>query len=71
MMDMLLEYGLFLAKAVTIVVVVGIIAAMLVSLSRRARPTEKLEVNNLNKKYEAMAQALKRGILPKKPIKRK
>lgn len=70
MIDILMQYGLFLAKAVTIVVAIGAIAVLAVSLSRRGRPLERLEVNNLNKKYDAMAQALKRGILPRKDYKK-
>jgi serine protease SohB len=66
MTDILLQYGLFLAKAITIVVAIGVTVAVVVVLSRRSRPGEKLEVSNLNKKYEAMAELLRRSVLPKK-----
>ncbi|MFQ5934957.1 MAG: protease SohB [Acidiferrobacterales bacterium] len=70
MVDVLMEYGLFLAKAVTVVAAIGVSAGVLFALSRRARPPERLEINNLNKKYEAMAQALKRSVLSKKDFKK-
>jgi serine protease SohB len=70
MIDVLSDYGLFLAKAVTVVAAIGVIAALAVAMSRRARPPERLEVKHLNQKYEAMAQVLKRSILPKKAYKK-
>ncbi|MFQ5545528.1 MAG: protease SohB, partial [Acidiferrobacterales bacterium] len=69
MIDILMQYGLFLAKAVTIVITIAIIIILGMSLSKRGRPQEKLEVNNLNKKYDSMALALKRSVLPKKHYK--
>ncbi len=70
MIDALTDYGLFLAKAVTVVAAIGVIAAFTIAMSRRARPPERLEVKHLNQKYEAMAQVLKRSIMPKKAYKK-
>lgn len=70
MIDVLINYGLFVAKAATIVAAIGISAALIFTLSRRARPSEQLEVKNLNQKYEAMAQLVKRTVLSKKDYKR-
>ena len=70
MIDVLTDYGLFLAKAVTVVAALGVIAAFTIAMSRRARPSERLEVKHLNQKYEAMAQVLKRSILPRKAYKK-
>lgn len=70
MMDMLVEYGLFLAKTATVLIAIAVIVLLAISASRRARPPEKLEVKHLNLKYDAMAQALKRGVLPKKAFKK-
>jgi serine protease SohB len=69
MIDILMQYGLFLAKAVTIIITIAIIILLGMSLSKRGRPQEKLEVNNLNKKYDSMALALKRSVLSKKRYK--
>ena len=66
MLEILMQYGFFLAKAVTIVAAIGIVMVLAVTLSRKSRPMERLDVKNLNKKYTAMAQTLRRGILSKK-----
>ena len=71
MMDILMQYGLFLIKAATVVIAVWILTVMLVSLSRRkGRMPERLEVKNLNRKYREMSLMLKRSILPRKEFKR-
>jgi serine protease SohB len=71
MTDILMEYGLFLAKAVTVVVLAWIIIAMVVSMSqRRGRPPDRLEVKSLNEKYEQMSDILKEAMLSKKQFKR-
>ncbi len=69
MVDILMQYGLFLAKAVTIVMTIAIIIILGMSLSKRGRLQEKLEVNNLNQKYDLMALALKRSVLSRKHYK--
>ncbi|NIR30629.1 MAG: protease SohB [Gammaproteobacteria bacterium] len=69
MADILMQYGLFLAKVMTVVIAIGIVVAMLVTLSRRERAAERLEVKNLNKKYEQMSSILKKEVLPKKAFK--
>lgn len=69
MIDVLMQYGLFLAKAVTVVVAVATIIILGMALSKRGRPQEKLEVNNLNQKYDSMALALKRSVLSRKHYK--
>ncbi len=69
MTDILMQYGLFLAKAMTVVVAIGIVVAMTVALSRRERATDRLEVKHLNKKYEQMSAILKKEVLPKKAFK--
>lgn len=69
MTDMLMQYGLFLAKAITIVLAVVIAVAAVLALSRRERGAARLEVKNLNKKYELMANIVRRELLPKKAFK--
>lgn len=72
-MEFLSEYGLFLAKTVTIVVAVLAIAAGIITLTthRRAATRDHIEINNLNGKYENMASALNAAILPKKQFKQR
>lgn len=66
MSEFLSEYGLFLAKTVTVVVAIGVLIVIGMTQSRRGRAPEKLEVRNLNRKYEAMARALRKEMMPKK-----
>lgn len=66
-MEFLSEYGMFLAKAVTILAVVLAATAGIVALSSRGAPgrtKEHLEVKNLNDKYRDTAQALRSAMLP-------
>ena len=69
MIEFLAEYGLFLAKTATIVVGVIAVIAMAVAMSKKAKIPEKLEVQNLNEKYESMANVLNAQLLPKKELK--
>nr|VFJ73151.1 MAG: serine protease SohB [Candidatus Kentron sp. FM]VFJ75240.1 MAG: serine protease SohB [Candidatus Kentron sp. FM]VFK20074.1 MAG: serine protease SohB [Candidatus Kentron sp. FM] len=69
MLDILMQYALFLAKAITIVIAIGIVIAMLVGSTRKERTGEKLEVRNINNKYEAMAEILRGELLSKKALK--
>ena len=59
-MEFVSEYGLFLAKSVTLVVAVLLVAAGLFSLARGARgaSAERLEVRNLNERLRELADAL-------------
>ncbi|MCG6860861.1 MAG: protease SohB, partial [Chromatiaceae bacterium] len=62
-----IEYGLFLAKTLTLFLIVG---ALLITLVRSRRgyqaDGDRLEVIDLNGKYRDMARTLKRASLPKK-----
>lgn len=70
MLDVLLQYGLFLAKVVTVVIAIGVLLALGFSLSRRVKAEDKLELKNLNEKFRNMAMAMKGGTLPKKALKK-
>ncbi|HSW71259.1 MAG TPA: protease SohB [Gammaproteobacteria bacterium] len=72
MTEFLMDYGLFAAKSLTIlvciIVAVGIIAFLLMS---RQTSEESIEINKLNDKYEAMQDALEQEVLPKELIKQR
>ncbi|GMQ89796.1 MAG: protease SohB [Gammaproteobacteria bacterium] len=70
MLEIFMQYGLFLAKAITIVIAIGIVLALVVAFSKKSRPMERLDVKSLNRKYENMAQAMRRGVLSKKDYRR-
>lgn len=59
-MEFLIEYGLFLAKAITIVVAIGIIVALVVSAGMKQNSDDKghLEVRKLNDKYDELSDSV-------------
>ena len=64
MSDFFFNYGLFLVKVLTIVVAIVVIIAVAASAGRKAHQ-EGLEVEDLNKKYKALASALRKAVLRK------
>lgn len=70
-MHFLADYGLFLAKAVTIVLAILIVFLGILSLTLRGKvkAKEKLEVKNLNEKYKQMRRILKHATLNKSLLK--
>ena len=69
MIEFLADYGLFLLKVVTIVVAIVVIIGVAASAGRRATH-EGLEVESLNKKYQALAQTLRSAVLNKGALKK-
>lgn len=71
MMDFLNEYGLFLAKSITVVLAILAAVGGCVAISRSAgaRSRERLQVRHLNRHYDDMALALRAAMLPKKAFK--
>lgn len=72
-MQFLAEYGLFLAKAITIVVAILIAAGGLVSLAMRQKKSsdKQLEIMHLNKQYEEMEQTIAAAALSPEGIKQR
>ena len=72
-MEFLSEYGMFLAKAVTLVVAVLImVGGIVVLIARSGSHPEahgRLDIRHLNEKYDSMTLALKSATLPKKALK--
>jgi serine protease SohB len=71
-MEFIHEYGLFLAKTVTVVAAILIICTGVVALSSRSpmKRRDHIEVKHLNLAYEEMSCALQEAILSKKAFKR-
>jgi len=69
--EFLSDYGLFLAKTVTIVVAILIVATGLIALSMRSQEKHKdhIEIKYLNDRYDEIAETLKSAILSKKELK--
>ncbi|HEB26787.1 MAG TPA: protease SohB, partial [Porticoccus sp.] len=70
-MEFLMEYGLFLAKAVTIVLAIGVVVGLLVSAGSRESKSGQghIEVTHLNDEYEAMRDILKESLLSEEELK--
>ncbi len=71
-MEFITEYGMFLAKFLTVVIVFVIVAGGLFILFMRTRAAVEghLDIKNLNQKYETMNLLLNSQILPKKEFKK-
>jgi len=71
-MEFLNEYGMFLAKAATLVVAVLFVVGGIVALARRGDQGDsrgRLDIRYLNEDYDGMAMALQAATLPKKALK--
>ncbi len=74
MLELLLEYGLFLAKVVTIVIAVLIITGGIfiqVSRGKSAAKESHIKVTKLNSKYAEMTEILESQILSKTELKKR
>ena len=73
MVEFLTEYGMFLAKSVTVVLLFLLAVGGVILLMRTRTKTldeEHLEVKKLNERYEQMSVILKSATLPKKAFKK-
>ncbi len=52
--ELLAQYGLFLAKIATVVVAIAVIAAIIVNLAQRKKQRGELRVTNLSEHYKEM-----------------
>lgn len=69
-MEFLSEYGLFLAKAVTIVVSIAVVVGIAVSAGQRGKQEKgRVEVSKLNDKYDEMRDALESMVLSPEMLK--
>ena len=70
MLDVLMEYGLFLAQAVTIVIAFGAIAVIVMVAARKGHSTDDtIEVTRLNDRFDELSLPLKMAALPGKAFK--
>lgn len=59
-----LDYGLFLVKALTVVVAIVVVIGVAAAAGRKAQQ-DGLEVENLNRKYRSLAKVLQKAVLKK------
>ncbi len=71
-MELLAQFGLFLAKAATVVVAIGLAAALVAGAARRSRSGGRRgtppQVVPLNREYRRMAAAFEQAALPRKTV---
>ena len=65
MIQFLLDYGLFLAKSVTVVAAIAAVVVLTVGLSRKESPAGGLTVEKLNDKYRDLRRQLRHALLAK------
>lgn len=72
MLDFLANYGMFLAKAITIVVAILAAVGGIITIAAKgkSRTGEKIEIQKLNDKYQTMRDALNEDTLSKEELKK-
>ena len=70
-MEFLTEYGLFLAKAITIVIAVGVVVGLILNSGQAAKKSAKghIEVTKLNDRFDEMKDFLKSCVLDEHRLK--
>lgn len=64
-MELLSEYGLFLAKIATVVIAIAIIAVLIVNLTQRKRQRGELRITRLSEQYSEMQEDMSVSLLDK------
>ncbi|WP_395264671.1 protease SohB [Enterobacter soli] len=62
-MELLSEYGLFLAKIATVVIAIAVIAVLLVNLTQRKRQRGELRITRLSEQYKEMQEEMSLALL--------
>ena len=62
-MELLFQYGLFLAKIVTVVVAIAVIAVLIINLTQRKRQRGELRITNLSAQHKEMQEDLAVALL--------
>lgn len=70
-MEFLFEYGLFLAKSITLVVAIAVVIGLIVAAGLKGQGGEKGQISivRLNERYDAMREALQHAVLSEKALK--
>ncbi len=70
MIEFISEYGLFLAKTVTALIALWLLIGLMLSLAKKTRADDHLEITHVNKKYKSMSDALQATLLSRKEFKK-
>lgn len=69
MMEFVSNYGLFLAKAATILVFIWLLLSLIVSLTHKPHEQDQIEIKNLNKKFDNIKLLMQKSLISKKQVK--
>lgn len=69
MSEFIVDYGLFLAKTLTVVAAIVFVVGAVAAVTRKEREPGGLSVRNLNDRYRDLADSLRKAILPKRAYK--
>ena len=70
MLEIFLQYGLFLLKVITILISV-IVLISFIAASKKSSSSEGLEIENLNDKYKGLSDSLNKAVMEKDEWKKK
>ena len=70
MLEIFLEYGLFLLKVITVLISV-IVLISFVAASKKSNTSEGLEIENLNERYKGLSDSLNKAVMEKDEWKKK
>ena len=62
-MELLSQYGLFLAKIATVVIAIAVIAVLIVNLTQRKRQRGELRITRLSEQYKEMQEDMSLSLL--------
>ena len=72
MAEFLMEYGLFLAKTLTFVIAIGVIVAIIASVSQNARRQHQrghVELTNLNDEFDDLRDSVRCEVISEADLK--
>lgn len=69
MMEFISDYGLFAAKAVTILVFIWVLLSLIVGLTHKQQDGEQIQVKNISEKYRKIKLMMQQSLLSKKETK--
>ncbi len=70
MVEFLADYGLFLAKLTTVAVIVLVVVGFIVASAKRGAHQDGLDVENLNKRFQNLGDAVRRAVHGKEQYKK-
>jgi len=70
MFEFFADYGLFVAKLATVAVIVLVVAGFVIASTKRGAHHDELDVENLNKRFENLGDAVRRAVHGKAQLKK-